>query len=490
MTGGTFRRSYDGVRCTDPSYPATVSDFQLDTYEVTVGRFRAFVRNGRGTRRNPPSPGDGAHPRIAGSGWDPAWNDRLAPDDATLSRQLRCHERFATWTDTPVGDHERLPINCLTWYEAFAFCAWDGGRLPTEAERNYAASGGDEQRVFPWSSPPRDESIGPERAVYGALAAEAVGSRSPLGDGRYGQADLAGNVWEWTLDSVDGRRLLPTEGARFCDPSSYPTPCRDCARLDPDAARVLRGGGFGIPAPALIAALRRGSAPTDRFHVFGARCARAPSSTHAIAPPPCVARCEGHACGPDGCGGACGVCPDGGACGPEGACAAPWPAGPYGFSVGDTLPELTLTGYPDARRDALRPVPFAGLYNPGADPARPTALALRLTASWATDAATLDARVAPGRGLILLVEGHRRGQTADGADLDTWAREHPSRVPLAMDRSDRRSGPRLTLPATMIVDLRTMRVTAATEDVPPRGAPFWTALEADDRGAQPDGGRR
>jgi hypothetical protein len=61
VPGGTFNRSNDG------NYPATLSSFGLDRFEVTVGRFRAFVSAGMGTQASPPLPGSGAHPRIAGS---------------------------------------------------------------------------------------------------------------------------------------------------------------------------------------------------------------------------------------------------------------------------------------------------------------------------------------------------------------------------------------------------------------------------------------
>jgi hypothetical protein len=60
VPGGTFYRSYDGVDFTDKSYPATVADFYLDKYEITVGRFRAFVNAGMGTQASPPASGAGA----------------------------------------------------------------------------------------------------------------------------------------------------------------------------------------------------------------------------------------------------------------------------------------------------------------------------------------------------------------------------------------------------------------------------------------------
>ncbi len=52
--------------------------------------------------------------------------------------------------DRYAGSNENQPINCVTWYEAFAFCISDGGYLPTAAEWNYAAAGGSDQRAYPF----------------------------------------------------------------------------------------------------------------------------------------------------------------------------------------------------------------------------------------------------------------------------------------------------------------------------------------------------
>ena len=123
--------------------------------------------------------------------------------------------------------NDRLPMNCLNWYVAFAFCIWDGGRLPTEAEWNFAASGGAEQRVYPWTKPGDPVQRDLTYAGYNEAQRVDVGSYR-IGDGRWGHADLIGNVEEWTRDAYD---------------SPYPTTsCLDCVNLREDGSTVLRGG--------------------------------------------------------------------------------------------------------------------------------------------------------------------------------------------------------------------------------------------------------
>jgi formylglycine-generating enzyme required for sulfatase activity/photosystem II stability/assembly factor-like uncharacterized protein len=260
VPGGTFFRSYDGVDFTDPNYPATVADFYLDKYEITVGRFRAFVNAGMGTQLNPPASGAGAHPLITGSGWDSTWNTSLSADTASLKAAMQCDLTYQTWTDT-AGDNESMPVNCMNWYTAFAFCAWDGARLPTEAEWNYAAAGGSEQRYYPWSSPATSTTIDDSYAVYcgGSCTPQNVGSKSPTGDGKWGQSDLAGNLWEWMLDY-------------YADP--YPMPCDSCVASIAAFDRVARGGCFSDVASNLRSALRNNNDPSGHSFAFGARCAR------------------------------------------------------------------------------------------------------------------------------------------------------------------------------------------------------------------------
>ncbi len=254
-----------------PEHPATLGHFYLDKYEVTVGRFRAFVE---ATGASPPAARAGAHPRVDGTGWDSAWDAELPADPATLESVLRCEPEFATWTEQP-GAQETLPMNCVNWYYAFAFCAWDGGRLPTEAEWECAAAGGEENRLYPWgSSPPDDTRACDTCECDGSAPGDClpgdilpVGSK-PAGSGRWGHVDLAGSLWEWVLDwyHPDAYREAEREG------------CVDCVQVAPEPQRewrVHRGGDWRHDSgPFLRATYRYGWPPATRNEIIGIRCAR------------------------------------------------------------------------------------------------------------------------------------------------------------------------------------------------------------------------
>ena len=112
----------------------------------------------------------------------------------------------------------------MTWWEAEAYARWRGGRLPTEAEWEYAARGPRSLR-YPWGN----EWDAARCNVVGSAGATAVGS-FPSGASWVGAQDMAGNAMEWVADW-----LAPYAGAPATDPAGPAT----------GKMKVEKGGWWG-----------------------------------------------------------------------------------------------------------------------------------------------------------------------------------------------------------------------------------------------------
>jgi len=254
-----------GATCTDstekPEHNATVADFYLDTFEATVGRFRQFYINYDSLR--PIAAGAGAKPQLADSGWQSAWDSLLPSNQSALFSAVACGTG-QTWPAMPVGDStENRAMNCVTWYEAFAFCAWDGGRLPTEAEWEYAAAGGTANRLYPWGSAAPDSTLSNFVGNPNRASTILVGSFAP-GKGLFGQYDLAGGMEEWQLDYASTTFYAAPPG----------NPCNNCGNLSAATTRTTRGGSWATGDSLLRNAARSGGAFGSRFQYRGIRCVR------------------------------------------------------------------------------------------------------------------------------------------------------------------------------------------------------------------------
>jgi len=277
VSGGTYFRTYrnNGGGPTGTNDPAMVSDFRLDKYLVTVGRYRQFAAAWAGGWR--PAAGAGKHAYLTGgglamtsggveTGWNTSWNTTtdVNPTTNSLTRGSFCDSAHATYTASATGGHETLPINCVNWFESYAFCIWDGGFLPSEAEWEYAAAGGSEQRQYPWGTTAPGTMN--QYAIYGTNFTGNATNVAPVGTaasgaGRWGQLDLAGEVWEWVLDWKQ----------------TYVNPCTDCVNLTPAQFHIVRGDNFGGSVNNLMPIVRGGDvADPGRDSNFGMRCARAP----------------------------------------------------------------------------------------------------------------------------------------------------------------------------------------------------------------------
>ncbi len=267
VAGGTFLRDYDGVLdggtlYVDNTHMATLSPFTLDVYPVTIGRFRKFLAaypgnlpQQDGLGKNPNNPDD--------PGWSMSWNALMPPTSAAVGTAISFNS--LQWKAGEAdGGYSDYPIASVTWYEAFAFCIWDGGRLPSSAEYNYAQSGGSEQRYFPWSNPPSSTVVDSTLDVYNAGAMVPVGT-TPLGNGKYGQADLSGNAFQWVLD---------TNSTTNSEIPGLPTTCNDCALFDAGPNRAFRGASYQAGETGLRSALNLSFKPDTRGFTVGFRCAR------------------------------------------------------------------------------------------------------------------------------------------------------------------------------------------------------------------------
>ena len=184
IPGGTFVMGAEVEDDHLPPHEVTVDSFAIDTHEVTNAEYAEFC----------------------------AARGRNMPEFWGID-ELESGPEFP--------DH---PVVGVTWQDAADYCEWRGLRLPTEAEWEYAARGGLNDKKWPWG-----DEIDPSKANYNPSdGLEPVGSYQPNG---YGLYDMAGNTAEWVAD--------------FYDPDYYAvSPTSNPSGPEKSKYRSVRGGGW------------------------------------------------------------------------------------------------------------------------------------------------------------------------------------------------------------------------------------------------------
>jgi eukaryotic-like serine/threonine-protein kinase len=251
--GSFFMGSDEGLAFEKPSHQVAIAPFCIDEFEVTVDKYKTCSDEGRCKR----------------AGSTNEWASITDKERKVFDPTCNVRDPEAR------GKH---PINCVDWEMADKYCHEQGGRLPTEAEWEFAARGPD-GRKYPWGdedpSAGRMNACGKECVAWGAkngveekgmydvddgFATTAPVGSFPKGASRYGVQDVVGNVWEWVADWYG-----PYASAEERDPKG------------PSAGeeRVIRGGSWnGSYASWVRPTFRYKDAPTKRSYGIGFRCAK------------------------------------------------------------------------------------------------------------------------------------------------------------------------------------------------------------------------
>jgi formylglycine-generating enzyme required for sulfatase activity len=218
-----------------PPRRLTLRPFRMDAHQVTNRRFAAFAA------------ATGYRTEAERYGWSYVFHlllDRAselpAPDGTPWWRKVDgAHWAAPEGPGSSVANRMDHPAVHIAWNDAAAFAAWAGGRLPTEAEWEHAAKGGNDRARFPWGGAEPDDTTAfcniwqgefPRQNTLadGFLGTAPVDAFAPNG---FGLFNMCGNAWEWCADAFRVRSLLRAAKQRN-------------AAATAERERVMKGGSY------------------------------------------------------------------------------------------------------------------------------------------------------------------------------------------------------------------------------------------------------
>lgn len=301
IPGGTFFQGGEGTQASPDEFPrrkVEVDAFYMDETEVTNEQFLSFV-----TATN--------YLTVAerGVNWEelklqlppntPRPPDSLLRPGSLLftptegPADLSNPGMWWTWTvgvnwrhpegaGSNIDDRMDHPVVHVSWDDANAYAMWAGKRLPTEAEWEYVARGGDSKNKYPWGETPVDKANDKANFwqgffPYENLAKDGFYGTAPVksfSPNEFGLYDMAGNVWEWCSDRYHANAYQLTSG--IVENPQGPVDSYD--PLDPYVVKYVMRGGSYLCSESYCAgyrvSARMKSSKDSGFSHTGFRCAK------------------------------------------------------------------------------------------------------------------------------------------------------------------------------------------------------------------------